>query len=81
MERVQKIPKLRIRYVEENCTHCKLCVDECPTGALEIDCETQRVVFDQYYLCIECCACVQICRSHAMVLVDPWEFVQTPQNK
>ena len=58
MELLQAIPKLRVKHVEENCTNCGKCVSGCPTGALEFDSESGRVVFEQQYLCIECCQCV-----------------------
>ena len=81
MELLQALPRSRVKYVETNCIHCGLCVKSCPTGAIEFDYKTRHIVFDQKYLCVECCSCVYTCRSHAMVLMDPWELDMSKMNE
>ncbi|MBN1870967.1 MAG: 4Fe-4S dicluster domain-containing protein [Candidatus Omnitrophica bacterium] len=52
---------------EERCTHCGACVVICPSGALAIEEETRRVLFDPKK-CIGCELCVKTCPPRAMVV-------------
>lgn len=61
---VQALSKDVIRN-DEKCTHCGLCVVYCPTGALYVEQETQKVIFAQDK-CIGCEICVNICPLRAM---------------
>ena len=52
-------------WKEDNCTHCNLCLDCCPTKAitkhnLDLACNEK--------LCIGCCGCFNICPSNAWIL-------------
>jgi len=49
-----------IRRDEETCTHCGVCVGQCPTGALSVQEETLEVAFDPRK-CILCELCVPAC--------------------
>ena len=42
----------------ELCTFCKSCLDECPTGAIQVTNHLARV---DHALCIGCGACVEKC--------------------
>ena len=61
---VQALSKDIIRD-EEKCTHCGACVVICPTGALSVEEETQRVVFTSDK-CVACELCVKACMFSAM---------------
>jgi ferredoxin len=49
----------------EKCIHCGACTGVCPTGALSLDRESWRVVFDPE-LCNGCAVCVSACPVRAM---------------
>ncbi|MFQ5849567.1 MAG: 4Fe-4S binding protein [Candidatus Binatia bacterium] len=53
--------------VEQGCTVCEACVQNCPTDALRIerDAEGVALTFDAG-LCIGCEACVPVCPEHAV---------------
>jgi ferredoxin len=45
---------------EEECVHCGACASVCPSGALYIDRETYKVIFDKEK-CVGCELCVGAC--------------------
>lgn len=49
------------------CTKCGMCVDVCPTDAIELN---ERVLTDGA-LCTLCCACVKVCPDEARVFGHP----------
>ncbi|MEN4006934.1 MAG: 4Fe-4S binding protein [Methanobacteriaceae archaeon] len=60
VERVTDRLKLKIiTWDDSKCKQCKLCVDECPTGAISYD-EEKGVVRDSDK-CIRCTTCYQTC--------------------
>ena len=67
---------------EEKCVMCGVCVDVCPTSA--IDREDVSVV--DATQCIKCCACVKECPKEAKILNSPFApmlskyFAQPKQN-
>lgn len=67
---------------EEKCVMCGVCVDVCPTSA--IDREDVSVV--DATKCIKCCACVKECPKEAKILNSPFApmlskyFAQPKQN-
>ena len=50
----------------EKCAGCGICVDVCPTGAIEVD--QQAVVNDE--ACTGCAACVSECPNEAIVIAQ-----------
>ena len=52
---------------ESRCTHCGACVTICPTGALYIEKNTMKVMFDGEK-CIACELCIKACPPRAMVV-------------
>lgn len=60
IERVTDRLKLRIiTWDDSKCKQCRLCVDECPTGAISYD-EEKGVVRDSNK-CLRCTTCYQTC--------------------
>ncbi|MDM7202717.1 MAG: 4Fe-4S binding protein, partial [Thermodesulfobacteriaceae bacterium] len=50
---------------ENVCIHCGACTAVCPTGALSVDRETFKVIFDPEK-CTTCGFCVSACITKAM---------------
>ncbi len=55
---------MAIKVIYENCTLCKICIDICPFGAIEI--KENRILITEK--CNLCGACVKECPSSALVL-------------
>jgi L-aspartate semialdehyde sulfurtransferase ferredoxin len=51
--------------IEEKCTHCGACTAVCPTGALAVEKDTFKVIFDKKK-CIACELCITACPPRAM---------------
>jgi NAD-dependent dihydropyrimidine dehydrogenase PreA subunit len=51
--------------VEDRCTACETCVDECPAQAITINNDKAKVNKE---LCVECASCVDVCPSEAIYL-------------
>ena len=62
--RVQPLSQDIVRN-ESRCTHCGACVGVCPSGALSLDVDTMKVLFDNEK-CIACEFCVRACPPRAM---------------
>jgi ferredoxin len=54
-----------IQHLEERCTNCTACVPICPTGALEVNRESWRVLYDADK-CVVCLSCVDACPYRAI---------------
>lgn len=68
---------------EENCKYCGLCEKFCPTGAVKVDKENKRILFDESK-CIGCGQCVSKCHFNVkkMIRNERNVFVKTlPKNK
>lgn len=57
-----------IRWLENRCTHCTVCVPLCPTGAIAIDRERMEIFFDKDK-CLACGACVPACPYKAIEIL------------
>lgn len=53
---------------DEWCTHCGLCIEWCPTQAIEL----RDTVVSDPQRCIKCCACVKFCPGHARIFDTPY---------
>ncbi len=54
-----------LRYNPESCVHCTACTAFCPTGALSVDPNTRKIVFDASH-CILCESCIPACAYQAI---------------
>ena len=52
-------------HTEDTCTKCGLCVRNCPTGAIDLDCRT----IDSER-CISCFRCIRYCPSQSKNMND-----------
>jgi uncharacterized protein (DUF362 family)/Pyruvate/2-oxoacid:ferredoxin oxidoreductase delta subunit len=55
---------------EPTCTRCNICVNSCPTGALQ-SADGKLPVFN-YDLCINCWCCHELCQSKAVYVEQSW---------
>ncbi|MBU3911182.1 MAG: 4Fe-4S binding protein [Candidatus Omnitrophica bacterium] len=56
--------RLKKRFVKENCNYCGLCAEICPVGAIEVDRDSEKILFDADK-CIGCGDCVYSCPTDA----------------
>jgi ferredoxin len=57
-----------IRWNQDKCTHCGVCVPLCPVSAFEIDRNRSLIAFN-HDKCIACGICVQACPYRAIEIV------------
>lgn len=57
----------KVTRLEESCTHCGVCTALCLTGALSLDLESRRVIFDPER-CTACGLCTRVCPVRAMAV-------------
>lgn len=50
-------------FITDQCTHCGVCIEECPVACISVD--TDRLVIDDS-VCIGCEACVAVCHENAI---------------
>ncbi|MBU4342421.1 MAG: 4Fe-4S binding protein [Candidatus Omnitrophica bacterium] len=56
--------RLKKRFVREKCNYCGLCAEICPVGAIEVDKDDEKIVFNAEK-CIGCGDCVYSCPTDA----------------
>ncbi len=59
---------------EEVCIHCGACTAVCPTGALSVERQTFKVIYDPEK-CTACGFCVSACITKAMEVFIPSEAI------
>ena len=57
-----------IRWLEEKCTHCTVCVSLCPTEAIVVDRNSMKISFNKDK-CIACGACIPACPYKAIEIL------------
>ncbi len=57
-----------IRWLEEKCTHCTVCVSICPTEAIVVDRNSMKISFNKDK-CIVCGACIPACPYKAIEIL------------
>lgn len=60
---ISKVRRLPIRIDAAKCTQCQRCVNECPTGAMELG---ETVIYNRQQ-CIFCYHCTTVCRQQAVL--------------
>lgn len=55
-----------LEWDAEKCVHCRICLENCPNGAMRFTDENTLTVF--YHNCKFCQHCVLICPEHAIVM-------------
>lgn len=68
-----------IKFHQQNCIGCKLCMKDCPANAIEItrvEGVEEKVFQAQIYLdrCIFCAQCVDSCRKDALEITTEFEL-------
>ena len=58
-----QLDKIQILYNQDNCVHCKTCVNICPHNAISYDNHTISINYD---LCRGCLSCVGTCPTSAL---------------
>ena len=73
----------KLKFFPEKCVGCKLCVQDCPSGAIEIrkigDKQFEAVIY--LGKCIYCAQCVDSCIKKALEATPEYELAQTNKAK
>ena len=73
----------KLRFSSEKCIGCKMCMRDCPTGAIEIrkinEKEFEAVI--DLGKCIYCAQCVDSCLKKALEITPEYELAQLEKLK
>jgi formate hydrogenlyase subunit 6/NADH:ubiquinone oxidoreductase subunit I len=75
----------RIQYDPTNCVNCRLCMRDCPTGALKIinegtkEDKKMKAVLNVGH-CIFCCQCVDSCLKKCLSYSQDIDFAKTKKE-
>ena len=73
----------RLKFNPERCVGCKMCMRDCPAGAINIKEIGEKKFFMEIDLgkCIYCAQCVDSCFKKALEYTDEFELAQLDRNK
>ena len=73
----------KLKFSQEKCIGCLMCVRDCPTGAIQIKkvAEKQFEAHIDFGRCIYCCQCVDSCPKKALEYTDQFELAQLDRKK
>jgi len=75
--------RAKIKFYPEKCIGCKLCMRDCPSGAIEIKKvgEKQFECTINLAKCIYCGQCVDSCMKKALEITNQYELAELDPNK
>lgn len=77
------IDRLKIKTItwdESKCVHCRLCIDECPTGSINYNPDTKKVKRDKKK-CLRCSICYQTCPFNVVRYFTANFIIEEENNK
>ncbi|MGA2092005.1 MAG: 4Fe-4S binding protein [Sedimentisphaerales bacterium] len=73
----------KLRFFPEKCICCKLCMRDCPSGAINIKKTAEGKISAEIDLakCIYCGQCVEVCPKEALESTTEFELAQLEHGK